>query len=550
MEHSLVGYWTRLMTAVQTGIQTYNEKALKPIEGAGWDTYEYRLSRIDLDDHSVNNTLYSDSTTSAAVHKLKEKLYKFTRGEFNPVARLIEIIVSMVFGGYLDTKDLSGGALPVVTENKSVIDAILKLFKWSNFAELKSLYVRWAATYGYDFLKVVDEPDKGRVRLEIVHPGKVREWALDAVGNITAYVIEYVRDEEPDIASEKPSFLSSIITKPTTYVYTEKATKLPDGMIHYETLKDGKSFAFFKDTNGQPVSEWDMPYGVMPMVIAQYKDVGLRTGVNAFHHVRSKIDQINDAMSLIHDQMRKSVNAVWYFAGVRAASEINLDQTDASGTKRKDTFPALYGPENSEPHAMIANLPLDQALAVIEAMKADVRYDLPELELSTLREKGGDFTGPGVATVLLDAIGRLTEARANLEGALVRIIQIALTVGGVQGYEGFESITADSYDNGELDFYFKPRPIIPDTLAKEARIMSIQKAATLPSAFQRLVLKELDFAQTEIDDVITEAEAEKQQAIADAARGLGQAAFGDDDEDEDNGDDTEAQEEKALPQAA
>lgn len=494
------------MSAINAGIQTYNERAFVPIEEYGWDTYEGRLHRYFHFQSYLDNTVYSRLIPYANTHRERSKLYQHTRAIYNPVKRQNNLIVSNVYQGAIDLETMTDGALPIKTDNDAVLDALRQVIKWSRLGQSLSQYVRWASLYGDCAIKVVDDKAAQKVRLELLHPGKIRECEFDEVGNVKSAIIEYERVDDANVETMRPMrFGSAEQGQRTPYTYTEKITR-----DKFETFKNGEPFAFYTDANGNGLTEWDNEYGFVPLVVAHYDTAGTKWGVNSFYSSLRKIDEINDAASLINDQVRKSVNLMWYFAGVRQSSELSA----TTGAEAKDKIPAIYAPEGSQPYPMIGNLPINDALANLQNMLNELERDMPELALQRIRE-GSALTAPGVRTGYSDAIGNIQNARKNLDPALVSALQMATSIGGYNRYEGFQSFTLDSYQRGDIDFDIRERPVIGDSLSKQERITALQGVADKPPTIQRLILKELDYADSDIDEVVaeTEAKAREQQAL-------------------------------------
>jgi hypothetical protein len=241
--------------------------------------------------------------------------------------------------------------------------------------------------------------------------------------------------------------------------------------------------------------------------------LGLTWKANAFHHAVGKIDELNDSASLVNDQIRLSVRTRWYYAGISKKTDLTL-----GGDEKKDQIPEVYGPKDSQPIAMVANLDLTSALQNIQAMLEEVERDLPELALSRLRQQGGNLTAPGVRTVYSDAIGRITEARGNYDDALVRAQQMAVSIGGYNRYPGFLPFDLRSYELGDLDHYIAERPVIEDSLSQMERIGIMQQIDGKPA--DRLILRELKIAEDEIDDILLEAENRARQEVRSFAQSV------------------------------
>lgn len=475
--------WNRLMSAANAFITTFNERALIPTEFYDWDTYQSRIFRYFLSESYYTSTIYRAVTPFSQRLKSSSDLYRNIRAVQNPVYRLVEAYVAKVYGGSIDMEDLSGGAIPILTASDPLKEALKQLYLWSNWNIQKGLYVRQGAQLGDVYLKIVDEPDSGRVRLEVVHPGKIKNTETDAVGNIKRAFIQYERQD------------------PTTLKW-----------IQYTETIDQERFTIA--LTGQQAIEFPNLYGFVPLVHVKHKDVGMQSGANAFHAQMGKIDELNDASSILNDQVRKAVDAVWFMFG-KKGSEINIgsDQNTLPSTldglkHARDKGSIIYGPKDGkEPFAMVAPIDIAGAGANIDRILAELERDMPELAMHRLRD-GGNLTAPGVRSAYSDAIDRFVEAQGNYDDGLIRAQKMAVSIGGMRGYEGFGAFNLDSYAKGDLDHYIKARPIVEDELSKQEKIQGLQAAG----ASIQLIMKEMDFDQQTIDEEVAR-QKEKQQAI-------------------------------------
>ena len=264
----------------------------------------------------------------------------------------------------------------------------------------------------------------------------------------------------------------------------------------------------------------------------------MRWGANSFHGQMGKIDELNDAASLLNDQVRKAVNVMWYFAGVAKRTEIDASQdqnTTASTLDQlkhaKDKLPAVYGPKESQPYPLIAPVDITAAGVNIDRMLLELERDMPELALHRVRE-GGNLTAPGVRSGYSDAIDRFVEAQGNYDDGIIRAQKMGVSIGGLRGYEGFQSFNLDSFDKGDLEHFIKDRPVIEDELSKIERINALQAAG----ASIDLIMQEMDFDE----ETIAKEKARKEQAQREAMRQFSDATFGaDEDEDEQTPEDEE-----------
>ncbi|MEO0594556.1 MAG: phage portal protein, partial [Chloroflexota bacterium] len=267
--------------------------------------YDTRVARYWHNRRYADNTIYDSLVNSYAnTYKKQESLYKYIRGLRNPVGRLVQMEASKVFGGVIDYQDFQTGAIMLKGVDDTLTDAIRSVLQWSNFQTLKTLWVREGATMGDVALKIIDDTQRGKVRMEILDPRKIADVQFDDVGNVKKIIIAY---QDYDFEGKR------------WYDYMEVMTK---EMI--QTYKDGDLFAYTTNVNGQPIAEWDNPYGFVPVQFTPHVHTALGFGVTSFHHVRHKIDNMNDLATLIHDNVRKIVNAKFAITGAKPS-------TDSSG---------------------------------------------------------------------------------------------------------------------------------------------------------------------------------------------------------------------------
>lgn len=507
---------SRVMMTIQAGVQaavhTYKYGALTPLTTPSalsreqWESYEARLFRYLLYDLYYHNKVFTVLEYFRKQHLLERGLYKYTRGLYNPVYRYCKLAAAKCYGGALDWENMQGGAVPFDGLPVGAEGAIRNLWKWSNFGATKTVYANQAVRFGDGAIKVVDDPAKGKVWLEVLHPGLIRSADIDAVGHVKAVVIEY---ERLDKETGRP------------YLYREVIDQ--ERFATYRVEAGGKAvlWAFRQDEDGRPVAQWDNAYGFVPLVLAQAEPTGLSWGQCPYHVVIDKVDQVNDLASLLADQVRKSVNPMWYFAGVQNIRQVQ-EQALAAGAEdpvvaeqERSTVKALVGPAGSQPHAMLVDLDISAGMAKVAALMAEIEKDLPELALHRMREFA-QHSAPAVMLVFDDVLDRLEELRGNLDAPLLRAHQMALTMGGVNKYEGFERFGLEDYDRGNLDFQIAQRPIFRDALSKRERL-EFMLQSDAPSQW---VWAELDKTEAEMAQATAEQFARERSVAADVARAL------------------------------
>lgn len=465
-----------------------------------WDGYRTRLLRYRTLEHYVDNTVFTTLERQRGVHMsgTNDGLYKSTRPIYNPAGRQVNIYPALVYGGQLDTANLDGGAIPIQTDNEAVRDAIRQLWAWSNWQQGKSVYVRTGAGKGDAFLKAVSQPSSGKVWIENLKPEYVKELELDERGNVKSIVICYDRYDA---------------THNRWHEYEEYIDQ-----DRFLTYRDRQLYAWYEDANGNPVAEWDNEYGFVPVTHAKHRDVGRQFGVCVFQQAIGKIDELNSLASATHDQLRKSVNAVWAILGA------SKPENDPAMNDKKDVVPWVYFPEGTDAKPMVANLDFASALEVMQAQIDEIEADMPELRLHNLTDVG-QMSGVAIETLMMPAVGLITESMGNYDSALVRAQEMAITIGGHHGFAGFESFNLNSYAAGDLQHSIKARSVIRDRIGRSEKIAALTSAGSNPLA--RLILKELDYSDDEINEALGTQQEAQQNQLAQALAQMAGALNGD-----------------------
>lgn len=521
--------WIRRMNnAIQAGIragyETFKEDDYVPVSELGYDTYKARLARYWHFRLYADNTIFSVIEKYVQQHKKARNLYRHIRSIYNPVSRLINLEVSKVYGGNIDyANKFNAGAIPITGASPDLLAAIDQLFIWSNMGATKNRVVRDGATYGDAALKVIDEPENGRVRLEVLDPRKIADVKVDAVGNVKWIRIEYLRWDEKD---------------KKYYLYAEEIDQ-----ERFKTFRGDAAFAWYTSALGQPVSEWDNDYGFVPVRLIKHRDAGdVKFGATSFTPSLNKIDELNDLASMTHDGIRKNIAPLWGIAGT-----FQQQQTKPKSTaEERDDQGFLKFPQGTTFTPLVMPLDIVGAINAIDKQIKEIEKDMPQLTLQSIRDRGGDVSGVTIRNLYGDASDQLIETQGNYDPALVAAIQMAVTIGGIRRYRNFEAFDLGSYDRGDLALTIKERPVFPDEVDKQTKINLVLQAADSPA--MTVVMRELGYSDEDILEVKAAAEGREAAAM----RGLASAAFGDDtddmdDADEDTSDGSDTEEETQTP---
>lgn len=396
------------------------------------------------------NTAYSDIHRWAASYRSKNGLYKYIRNIYNPSYRIGEFWKASLLGGKLDPDAGDGqavsSALPILTESEDVRRAIAQLWKWSKWQGKKDVLSLQGAILGDAVIKVVDDTQREKVYLSVVHPSSIKDVELDAWGNVKGYVIE---EKRPDPRSSRDD---------RTCTYLEVAERDETENIQYSTYLDGQLY----DWNGQG-AKWSEPYGFVPMVMFQHNDVGLEYGWSELYPGLSKFREVDDLASKLSDQIRKAVAAPWLLGMKKPETTPRAKgaaKTDEAPQPGRDEIPMLYAGDGKAASATPLVAPLDIAAtaAYIKDILADIEQDYPELS-ADLHNVQGDISGRALRINRAPAEKKVLQRRPNYDAAVAQAQMMALAIGGMRGYQNFETFSLDSFAQGALDHSIGDRPV-------------------------------------------------------------------------------------------
>lgn len=459
------------------------------------------------------NTAYRGIHTWAKRYKIEHGLYKYIRNLYNPSYRLIEFWKTHIWGGTLDPEAGGGkeqpSAIPILTENKRLRAAIAQLWQWSNWEVKKDQLTLYGAAFGDVGIKVVDNTDREKVYLQVIHPRMIQAVEVDDFGNVKGYTFEEERDDPGD--SDR------------RVTYQEIAERDGDFVV-YRTLKDGQPYPW----NGIE-AEWAEPYGFIPFVVIQHNDVGFDWGWSELHPIRSKVHEVDDLVSKLDDQIRKTVDAPWLFGGIDApwlfggidAPTSQPETTKSTATTDRpepgrEEIPALYGEVGATAQPLVAPLDIVGTSEHINNLLEEIERDYPELQ-DDIWAAGSNASGRALRTARQRTEAKVRQRRPNYDNPLVRAHQMAVAIAGYRSYgEAFGGFGLDSYDQGDLDHNIAKRPVFAqdplDDIEMDQEFWTAAKSAQDAGMPLSVFLKRKGWSEDEIAEVM---EARDQQRQAD-----------------------------------
>lgn len=447
-----MGIWDDFESAIRTRTHHSSWKGGSvPLyeNAAEWDEWHIRLERYKQNDYYYSNVQYDDVNAILSALRKSGRLYVNTRSIYNPIFRLVNLYADKVYPATLDLINLDSGAVPVVA-NDRIRKSLIQLFRWSNWNMTKQLYVRTGEKYGDVFLRVSDDVVSRRVVIEVLSPQKVRYVRKDSAGNIKEIWIEYLtkRENRPQVNITTP-----LVGTPVN----------PDQVIRVTEVITQDYIIILHDD--KPVQSWDNPFGFVPVVHVKAADEGFRYGSARWTVSRTKIDEINSQAALLNDQVRKSI--IPYIATIGGA--LDAKALKRSGATMDEIINIAVG-IGGDVKAVVPNVDIASALNNIQAQLDELREENPELFLYQLTDMTVPPSGVALRTFFDLAVNKISGAQGVYDDAFIRCCQMALTIGGVNGYTNFEGYTLESFALGELDFSIRPRDVIFDAIPQVDRL--------------------------------------------------------------------------------
>lgn len=433
-----------------------------------WDRFDARCARYAVYSAHYENTAYDDVHSWAADYKTSHGLYRYTRGIYNPTKRLVEFWATHLMGGTIDPEAGDGketpSCLPILTTNEELRQTIAVFWRDSQWQILKEWFCRLGPMLGDVVVRICDDVEGRRVRMEVIHPGTL-EWAdFDDEGNVLAYRIKESRlDPEFDRADVPPTISPDDSRKRVDYLeycYLDQDS----GQVHYKTYRDNVLYAW----NGV-AAEWSEPYGFIPLIVHAHakSDPKSHYGSPEIHAAAPKVRNLDDLASMLHDQIRVAVKPKWFFSGMqdpaktgrslRSPSEGAAATTNNPQPGRQE-MEAMYAGPGATAYPLVFQLDIQFTSMEISNAAGDLERDFPELRFDRLRATG-DASAKALREARKPAEAKVHAIRAGYDAALVKINKMAVVLGGLRNYPGYDGFGLMKLNDPALDHRIGPRSV-------------------------------------------------------------------------------------------
>jgi len=507
--------------------------ALNPGGYNDWGRHDARCARYAVYSAHYENTAYDDVHVFAQQYKTSHGLYRYTRGVYNPTKRLVDFWATHLMGGTLDPEAGDGretpSCLPILTANEELRRALAILWRDSAWQITKEQYCRLGPSLGDVVLKLCDDVEGRKIAIEVVHPGTL-EWAdFDAEGNVLAYRIKESRpDPRFDRTACNPAVNPELARKRVDYV--EYCYLDPAGdRVHYKTYLGNVLYAW----NGQ-AAEWTEDYPFIPLIVHAHAklDPKAHYGWPEIHGGHSKVRNLDDLASMLHDQIRKAVKPKWFFSGMADPAKSGRAARISSGSREptvdnpqpeRQEMEAIYANGvGATAYPMVYQLDIQFTSMEIQNASADLERDFPELRFDKLRASG-DASAKALREARKPAEAKVHAVRSGYDASLVKVHKMALVLGGLRGYPGYEAFGSMPLNDPRLDHRIGPRSVFNmdplDIIEEETAMLNAVAVGTqagIPAAitlercgWDAVQLKALDDARRAEQDLVMAFEKDK-----------------------------------------
>lgn len=312
----------------------------------------------------------------------------------NPTYRAVEFYVAHVLPKYL-----------IQSENKNLLSFAENLFRWSNFNQVNTAFIRELALTGNLFLKISTNKDKAFITK--IPQENIVSLEVNSRGYIQ-YIEWYVENSDNSITTE-------IWDKRDGYLYLYEHTN-PN---------------FNRESPSTVIAFEEIGIDFIPIVHIKFHENSEIYGQSCIHSCIQKIVEANSMGVRLH-QLQFRYNApLWK----RIQKSILADGSKNAKSLSVSDTTVINLSEGEDFAPIIAAVDYNAALNILNSMMLEIENDLPELKYYQVRDTS--LSGKGIKLLLQAALTKADEVRVNYIDGLVRLIQIAATISQFSGISDF-----------------------------------------------------------------------------------------------------------------
>lgn len=486
--------------------QRFNARPM-PRATAPTNTYRdlYQMLRM----FRYSNRLYDDLASSLYQAGIDAPSIKAFR---NPTNAVVQYYVSTLWPGTL------ADALPIEPardddNGKLLAEGVQRIFTWSNWEDGKDVLSDWLPMLGDTYIKVATKNDAQgnaqRVYMQLIEPDYVAPTRSDERGFLT-----YVRLDIPQ--KTDPRWYTEVWDKEEQTFRSWRHDLGPDSELAELGAPDDE----------KPFRQFGIDF--VPFVQFKFTNDGRERGMAAILPALDKIIEADQMATRLHEQLFL-YNVPSMFLESSGTARDATGETSPPIIKDGElvdggnvtiageniwTVPPGFTLRHSTP-----SVNFDSHLKALEAHLMFLQEtDLPELGYYKIGGNSQELSGRAIRYKLTPAIARTKRVRGSSEAKLIQAIQMALTIAAnarlpLSAGRTFADI--GRFENGDYEFTFTDRPVIPDDAGDIAELqLQRSQAAVLKKQYgysNEQLWREDGLSEDEIVEMREEAQAAQEQ---------------------------------------
>jgi len=370
-----------------------------------------RTQQIDtLESYYSNNELYEAT-----------RLLKHYLGVWNEDLRPLRTPVQRSVGFYV--AKIAIGEPKVSATNPAVADAVAQIMENSNFQIVKPVQVQKMSLHGDLFRKAVIEGEKPFH--EVIETRHVTEYTADNRGFLTSIRIDTpIESDGMDVI--RTEYWTTLETTPYMAIWEH----IMDAQTPLDQLGDPILF--------KQLSRLGIDF--IPFVRSPFKNSGGEWGDSCVQHALLKVDEANRMATRLHQSLFRYNKPIWavsanYMNADGSPGRVQKIKNAGDGDKRdvemRDNT-ILFMDGVTKIDSLIPDIDYAAALDIVKSQEKELEKDLPELLYYSLPDKA-DMSGEAIRTLLGAAVDRAAQAQSNFVEGTIRLNQMCITLGQVQG---------------------------------------------------------------------------------------------------------------------
>lgn len=437
-----------------------------------------RLGMTDLDEYYefLRRLWSNDPGTYTEIGKVETLDWTGVEGYRSVTRGIVEFYVKVLFTGRIENAhpfDVD----PDVHNATNLQARAIDILHASNWIENKTLWKRLTAMLGDGWLQAAIKRNSAGTPvtpyLAVVDAQYVTSFIVDESGFVT-----YIRLDRP--------------------VQIEQGSSLVTGLNTEVWNKHENSFKVWESTHNKrttPISQLrgqktDKPmletFGIdfVPYVQSKFLHDGGDRGVPAAFATLLKSAEGSRMATELHEKLfQYNQPDIQIVGSSQAGDGFTLSANDIDWSQPMERNVAGYRrvatpPVGHEIKPITSTVNYQAHMDAIEAhMNSLQKTDAPELAYYDRNESNQ----PGVALriKLIPAIKAAEEVRSNMESGLIRAIQMALTLGQVNGIDGYSERDIGTFKGKDFRFTFTETDILPMSEQERAELWNTQADAGL-----------------------------------------------------------------------